>query len=649
MVEADEQPKQTDTEISDEKPQSPRKNDVKEGSAPPSAETQQQQGHLAADSAEGLNEKPTSPMPDEPQNAPISAGPPTNGEPPNKAIDTQADGASGDNSSTLLQESANNEPSKEEQPQQDVPIPPPDGQARKAEPEKGPSPIATSTFDETSQEEPSTIQKELVVSEQDSLDGDEALEDLKKRKRRSTTPPLSSESVQKKVKIADATPRVKLPEDTSMTDADATEATDAPTVDTPQAPKPSKSEDTAVDDAPPIEETGANGKVETPIDPTQHGISQDHTAIAADKPPDEPKKDSRQQTPEQKAPTPAAESSTTPTQSPAKRSPPDARFKNILPASTRRSTPPPPSTDPLDRTVTPALHPATTALYIRNILRPLHIDHLRDHLLSLATPSSPNPDPSVITTFHLDSIRTHCLVRFSTVAAASRVRTGLHDRVWPDEKNRKPLWVDFVPEEKLDKWISVENEGSGGAGRGGGRGGSSKRWEVVYEQEGDAEDGGVKAYLQEVGSSSSSNTGGINRSAQRPIGGGGTGVRGAPSGPRQANGPAPAPAPVPTPTDKSRGFRALDDLFRSTTTKPKLYYLPTDKRTADRRLDLLAEGRGGGRGGDEMRRYTFEEGVLVDRGPEFGMRGRGGGRSGYGGGGRGGGGYRGEYYRRDRR
>lgn len=640
LVEADEQSTQEDPPNIEEKPKLPKSNDV-EASAPPPADSHEQQ-----QVSEIVTEKVDNTLP--PSDDSPKAEPQTNGESLSdpKAVDAQLDGARKDGFDNVSQAETADVPAQTEAAHEDALAVTPSSGTIQAESE-----IEATTITNPDPAKPSQDAMEITVSRQDSLNGEEALEDLKKRKRRSTTPTLSSESVQKKAKLEDARPHVKLPEDASMEDVDAPPKPNAPAEDPSQAQEPSEPENVVVEDAPAIKEVKPNGESRVPETPAENEATTEDAAQVVDDLPKEPNKGPRPQTPEPEAPTPVVEISTAPAESPAKRSPSDARFKNILPPPSQRATSPPPTTGPLDRTVTPALHPATTALYIRNILRPLHIENLRDHLLSLATASSTSPDPDTITTFHLDSIRTHALVRFSSVAAASRVRTGLHDRVWPDEKNRKPLWVDFVPEEKLEKWIEVENDASSGGGRGA-RG--SKRWEVVYE---DKEDG-VKAYLQEVGSSS----GGVNRNAQpppsRPTEGGGAGVRGAPSGPRVRDtreqqlksGPPPLPQ-----TDKGRGFQALDDLFRSTTAKPKLYYLPVPKRTADKRLDMLAEGRGGGRGGDEMRRYTFEEGALVDRGPEFGMRGRGGGGyRGRGGGSRGD--YRGDHrggdrgdYRRDRR
>ncbi|KAL8761059.1 MAG: hypothetical protein Q9184_002795 [Pyrenodesmia sp. 2 TL-2023] len=629
LNEADEPSTQEVPSTKDSRPESPESKDVEE-SAPPTAVAEGPQPVLDATSAKEDGGMPTPP----PVNDPAETDPITNDESSAEptAIGAQLDGSEEDGFNEPAQADIASVPAQANDLGEDAPS----KEAVQAEP-----PLDSSTTSIIDPVKPAENGVELTIPRQDSLSGEEVLEDMKKRKRRSTTPPPSSASVPKKAKLEDARPHVKLPEDTSMEEVDASPKPHAPVEEPTQAQVPAQTQDGVVTDAPTVQEVDVNGRTrpaETPAEDVPPVEVASRTLKKASEEPDEE--------PAQQAPGPTG-SSTAPLESPAKRSPSDARFKNILLPATRRDMSPAPTTDTPDRTVTPAVHPATTALYIRNILRPLHVENLRDHLLSLATPSSASPDPTIIVTFHLDAIRTHCLVRFSSVAAASRVRTGLHERIWPDEKNRKPLWVDFVPEEKLDKWIEVENEGEKGGRGAGGR----KRWEVVYEDE----EAGVKAYLQEVGS----NIGGPRGSAQaplpRPTTEIGAGVKGAPSGPRLRDSHQDRPQQPPPPSmDKARGFQALDDLFRSTTAKPKLYYLPVPGRIADKRLDMLAEGRGGGRGGDEMRRYTFEEGLLVDRGPEFGMRGRGGG--GYRGRGGRGGGYRwddrGEYrgdHRRDRR
>lgn len=436
------------------------------------------------------------------------------------------------------------------------------------------------------------------LSDQSSLNKEEILEDTRKRKRRSQSPPLVVETAQKRAKAEDGSPRVKLPEDLetgsgvkghteshradAMTDMDAAES--------------------ALD----VRSPSKRGTLEG-------------TGLQSDR---------REATP----PPVILEASTKP-------SPSDTRFKDLFTAPLKREVSPP--TQPVhedteDRVVSPAVHPATSALYIRNFMRPLQPGSLKEHLASLATPANSSPKSDVLSSFYLDPIRTHCLAEFTSISAASRVRSALHSRVWPDERTRKPLWVDFVPEEKVKHWIEVQQNASSGRGQ------AAKRWEVVYENE----EGGIKAYLQEAGTAPRAAVLASTRIES------GRGVVGAPSGPRasepdQRERKADA---VPRP-DGGKGFKALDDLFQSTAAKPKLYFLPVAEETANRRFDKLAAGRGGGRG-DEMRRFTFEDELIVDKGPEFGAgfrggyRGRGGGYS--GGQSTRGGGWRGDSWR-DRR
>ncbi len=442
----------------------------------------------------------------------------------------------------------------------------------------------------------------------------ELLEDTNKRKRRSQSPPPSSlETAQKRARADDGRPYVKLPEDveTNKSSFNEVEQVDADMADAPF---------TLVS-----KDVPTNGHTHPHADSDMVEDGPETKGHQADPQPDQEETPTQQVTIE----------------SPLKPSPSDTRFKNLFTTSSKREGSPPPHTfdsDNDDRVIPPAIHPATSALYIRDFMRPLHPGSLKDHLIALATPPGSALDMEVVTGFYLDSIRTHCLVGFTNTSAASRVRSGLHDRVWPDERTRKPLWVDFVPEEKLKKWIEVETEASTRRGQ------AAKRWEVVYEDEED----GVKAYLQEAGANSNVPRPGPSLSSRTEAG---QGVQGAPSGPRIREGELRTSQPDATSKhDSGKGFQALDDLFKSTAAKPKLYYLPVKRTIVDRRLDMLAAGRGGGRG-SEMRRYTFEENTIVDRGPEFGSRGRGGygGRGGgYGGGYQGrGGGWRGD--RRDRR
>ena len=439
------------------------------------------------------------------------------------------------------------------------------------------------------------MEDKAEMSTQMSLPGDELTEDSHKRKRRSQSPPPSSvENTQKKVKANNGRPLVQLPEDTTEDCANQ----QARPGDQPLRPEATHAQesDTQNNDHMSNNETSelANISTSTTVQqPDTEGASSQQTQSSAHEDLD-----------------PKEETNVTPTHmksvgSPMKSSPSDTRFRNLFktPAHLEHASHHP---NAEETPISPALHPATSALYIRELMRPLKLENLRDHLIALATPPDTTVHPNIVTNFFLDSIRTHCLVGFENISAASRVRSGLHDRVWPNERDRRQLWVDFVPEEKLESWIDVERTA------GSGRGHPLKRWEVVYE----VGQSGINASLQEVGS----NSRGLravkpsrldaNQSLQV------TGPRISGSEPRNTQ-----PRP-----DSGRGFQALDDLFTSTVAKPKLYYLPVSKAEADRRFATLAAGRGGGRG-NEMRRFSFEEGSIVDIGPEFG-RGGGYGRGG---------------------
>ncbi|KAL8706162.1 MAG: hypothetical protein Q9201_000740 [Fulgogasparrea decipioides] len=643
LVEADDQPTQAESESSDPQVKSPVRSN-EEGNAPGLPEPQERQIEPAAVPTEGNHIDPTPPIPIVPR---LDETPSVEPEKDNKAQAEPTPNGTGtdipavNGSENVSRIGPSERPTEEERVNHEAPTATTNGTVIQTEPEVDPAIIASEIPAELSD-----VEHIPTAARQDSLNTEEALEDTRRRKRRSVTPPPSAEPVQKKARIDDVRPHVRLPEDESMNDVEATPTPDAPVAYTTQAQEVTAVEATTWNDTRLGEDDVAAGEVKQTVELIQTEPPTEPALTGGLEPPEVPENQSRQLSSEPEAPTATEKSPEAPAEPAAKASPSNARFRNLLPASSRRDSSPTRhvvKAHTEDRVVSPALHPATTALYIRDILRPLHVENLKDHLISLATPSNAELDPAIIEDFFLDSIRTHCLVRFSTVAAASRVRTGLHDRVWPDEKNRKPLWVDFVPEEKLPQWFEVENASSG-------RGQAAKRWEVVYENEGD----GVKAFLQEAGSNGS----GLRKpQAAGPQTESGTGVRGAPLGPRVREHDQGDAQSRPHP-DRGRGFQALDDLFKSTRAKPKLYYLPVPKRTADRRLDLLAEGRGGGRS-DEMRRYSFEDELLVDRGPEFGSRGRGGygGRRGsYGGYSNRGGGYRPDHWgdhrldhRRDRR
>ncbi|KAG7009400.1 hypothetical protein G7Y79_00002g005150 [Physcia stellaris] len=436
-----------------------------------------------------------------------------------------------------------------------------------------------------------------AISTQTSTVGREEIrEDTNKRKRRSQTPPPSSiETAQKRAKADDGRPHVKLPEDETNNSA------------LPVQPNPEPADSTMLD-GPAVTMPG-----EALEEPTVNGHAPKHANTesietfqttqgeleATEVPTKSVVPDNEEHVREMEIEQPPAQDMKV--GSPAKHSPSDTRFKNLFTGPPKREGSPDRQkiyNDNEDRVISPALHPATSALYIRDLLRPIKAETLKEYLSTLATPPDTEMDPTIITEFFLDNVKTHCLVAFANTSAAARVRLGLHDRVWPDEKNRKPLWVDFVPEEKLPKWIEVETEAASDRRQG------MKKWEVIYEEE----QGGVTAFLQEAGPSSSA-----PRAVQPmiPRKESVAGTHRALSIPKGRDEPPSTSQIGPTvKSDAGKGFQALDELFKVTAAKPKLYYLPVSQEIVDRRLDRLAAGRGGGKS-DEKRRYTFEDEVVT--------------------------------------
>ncbi|KAL9091534.1 MAG: hypothetical protein Q9159_001394 [Coniocarpon cinnabarinum] len=314
----------------------------------------------------------------------------------------------------------------------------------------------------------------------------------------------------------------------------------------------------------------------------------------------------------------------------------DARFRNLSTTLDRDASVPEGADqgDTGDRDVEPSRHVATAAIYIRNLKRPIREGQLRDHLKILAAPSSATAEDieDLGVQVYLDSLRTHAFALLPSISHATRIRLKLHDVVWPKERERDALFVDFIGEKQYDDFVREEEAAVNAPA---GRGGSMKRFEVAYIP--DAE-GNKRAELREQS-------------------GAGAGVPGAPTGPRQAStanneplaGRKPRPlaeAPPDTPS-----FGALGKMFKSTEAKPKLYFQPVPQKLADDRLEelksqtsarLMGDEVGGGSGLPDSRRYTFEEkswmegrhitddgkGVnayegsrrLCDNGPEFGLK-----------------------------
>ncbi|PGG99594.1 hypothetical protein GX51_06243 [Blastomyces parvus] len=452
-----------------------------------------------------------------------------------------------------------------------------------------PAPSAPSAPQET-ESAPVFPDEERIASREESAD------DSKKRKRRSQSPPPSPKTAAlKKAKAEDGLPRVVLKE------GDVPADTSVPSEKIVAAPQDAEMQDTTLEKT---EEGPRELEPEPALQkPTvvQEAKEEDNKAAAL---PSAPRSEPEIEKPEELLTN--------------KHAPGDARFKSLFPLANggRERSPSPTGLagEEADRIVSPALHPATTSLYIRNFMRPLQPASLKRHLVTLATPPSSSVDPDIILDFFLDSIKTHAFVTFTNVSAASRVRSALHGTIWPDERTRKPLWVDFIPEEKVKEWIAVEQDSGSGA-----RG--APRWEVVYDET----DEGVTASLQEA-SPTSHIASRNNRDFDQNLG------REPPLGPRATHGPmhrdshhnAPPAAPA---RYAGESFKALDDRFLSTAAKPKLYYQPVPPEVSDKRLDRFADLHRAGptprRGGDEMRKYTFEDtDYFVDKGPEYGSRGR---------------------------
>ena len=382
------------------------------------------------------------------------------------------------------------------------------------------------------------------------LPPEEALEDSRKRKRRSKSPAPEADAItNKKTKAQEESPRVLLPEDPGAA----------------QANREKDRDDDAVGASPARHETAEHR-------PRRPSVSEEARGRKG---------------------------------APLKQ---DARFRDLFaPAEQRPARPasPPRDVEMEDTQVEPASHPATAALYVDGLMRPLQPMALKNHLVSIATAPGSSPNSEIIQDFYLDSIKTHCFVSFANVSAASRARAALHGTVWPNERNRKALFVDFVPERKVTEWIQTEDVSRDRR--------PPPRWQVKYEQT----DGGVEASLEEVDPRAASFQ---QARGQEII---------APRGPRGSIANSDRRPSEKPPTEPERrpgqGFKPLDDLFMSTTAKPKLYYLPVSREVADRRLDqfddLIHKGAFPRPGGDETRRITFEDGdVFVDKGPEYGAR-----------------------------
>jgi hypothetical protein len=313
------------------------------------------------------------------------------------------------------------------------------------------------------------------------------------------------------------------------------------------------------------------------------------------------------------------------------RSPNERRFKNLI--NPAESEPVQPASESADVALSPAIHPATRALYIRHLVRPINPSALRDHLEDIARPPDhSDASASFVEECYVDALRTHAFVLFTSISAASRARASTHARIWPSEPMRKQLWADFFPEERFQEYLDTERAS------GGSKPSQAKRWELAYNPF----DDGVDVQLVEAGPAvhrASTHAGAPNAPPTGPRGSMSSGRRPSFAQSEQRRSSQPMPAPPPRRSSRvveeaSAPFLELDKLFNFTSTKPKLYWQPVSDNLADDRLDELdretsrdwdpradmkRNGDSLGRGLDQLKRYTFEDGdVLVDGGPEFG-------------------------------
>ncbi|KAI4744458.1 hypothetical protein E4T50_05213 [Aureobasidium sp. EXF-12298] len=313
------------------------------------------------------------------------------------------------------------------------------------------------------------------------------------------------------------------------------------------------------------------------------------------------------------------------------RSPNERRFKNLI--NPAESDPVQPASESADVAVSPAIHPATRALYIRHLVRPINPSALRDHLEDIARPPEhSDSSASLVEECYVDALRTHAFVLFTSISAASRARASTHARIWPSEPMRKQLWADFFPEERFQEYLDTERAS------GGSKPSQAKRWELAYNPF----DDGVDVQLVEAGPTvhrASTHAGAPNAPPTGPRGSMSSGRRPSFAQSEQRRSSQPVLAPPPRRSSRvveeaSAPFLELDKLFNFTSTKPKLYWQPVSDNLADDRLDELdretsrdwdpradmkRNGDSLGRGLDQLKRYTFEDGdVLVDGGPEFG-------------------------------
>jgi hypothetical protein len=491
--------------------------------------------------------------------------------------------------------------SEESEPVEDTRDPPENGTAQEpqGEPAHATAQNVSEIDDAQAQIASSTMVSEIPpLSTAEGIPSAEVAQDVQKRKRRSTTPPLSDEVVRKRLRQDD--------QDGSR-DATAIDATTG-------SNKNTGLENEHADQQPTLDakiET-AQEEERTEKEPTlEDNEGLNGTEVASDAGiAEETHLESNRVTTTKHNDRQVGEMEDTVMADVGTTSHPRGTY-SVTNATLDEETREPKYSPSPERDIEPAIHPATCALYIKNFMRPLRAEAIQEHLLELATPVNSSIDPSTIVHFYLDNIRTHAFAVFTSISAASRVRTALHKRVWPDETNRKALWVDFIPPEHFQDWVDTEQQAKDK--------GNMPRFEVIYDRD---YDGNVIARLEGTDANQATRRVPVSpvahpdRKTSIPTGPSRpSGIENAPTGPRNPyshNGPAI--------TYSGRQDR-LESGFLRTTSGPTVLYRPVPPELAQRRLDILAQAkdrRYNEESGRDYHRYYFERDVvLVDRGPEI--------------------------------
>ncbi|KAK9372889.1 uncharacterized protein V1513DRAFT_450835 [Lipomyces chichibuensis] len=198
----------------------------------------------------------------------------------------------------------------------------------------------------------------------------------------------------------------------------------------------------------------------------------------------------------------------------------------------------------------------TKSVYLQNFSRPLNIPSLKTHLETLAG--------SKLVKFWIDSIRTHCYAIFESVEAATKVREDIYGQTFPlEEKGRKKLIAEYIPDSKVGEWIAFEE---GDQGR-------LRKWEVAF---GDGLSNGVDAdeiKLIEAGTKPT-NIGPSFRDRLNP---------------RHSPWVDTTRGIADTSNMANVKVKTLSELFKKTNAKPSLYYCEAPEDVVRERLRKLQQ------------------------------------------------------------